>query len=262
MPGQLYAGNGIPTGIPGQARASAEPALALHRDHPQNALRLQSVSRAGRCSTDRTDDAAAYDSAGQNWDIKPARNSEKPVSAQHENPEGQRESDQNGDKEMRDGDSSSLGAESVRLTLQDSGIVGVRHGGLVEGEEAKYVGPLERWHAALSAQIAAELKGRASELSSARESRKRQLAETESQRSDLWMQLSRRIYRATCGEREIFRAGDVELVRWFRLVQLRQLEKSSVLRSQRCRSLDALFGALYAALIPVERARVNAELAP
>jgi hypothetical protein len=122
--------------------------------------------------------------------------------------------------------------------------------------------PLERWHSALAAQVAGELKGHAADLRTSDKSSDQQLAETQAQRALLWMQLSKQIYRATCGELAIFRAGDVELVRFFRLVQLRLLEKSSTVRSARCRQLDNLFGALYAALIPIERSRVDAELAP
>lgn len=125
----------------------------------------------------------------------------------------------------------------------------------------------ERWQVALCAGLCAELRARAEVLQDSKEPGNWRLAQVERDRALLWLDLSQRIADRTAGAEDPenparFSHRDVELIRWFRLVQLRQLRLSPPLNKQRCLQLDVLFHSVYAALIPRERAAVNREMLP
>lgn len=118
---------------------------------------------------------------------------------------------------------------------------------------------LERWHVALAGQIAAELRHSSVELKLVNQNGDGALSEVNRERAESWRRLSERMSERIAGVAGIeFLAGDIELVRWYALVQMRQLMRrdSKAVRTNRRMQVDHLSHALLAMLSNAERLKV------
>ncbi len=130
---------------------------------------------------------------------------------------------------------------------------------VAQGPSRRYVA-LEKWHAALAGKVALELRHNAIELRQRGERGDAQLADVNQERSGLWQELSERISERVAGVpgRE-FTANDLQLVRWYFLVQARLLfpewRTSKQLRDEHRAHIGSLTYALLWALAPGELAK-------
>lgn len=251
-----------PAGIPGQA-TSRFPGVLLDLDEHQKTLSFKSELPRVPLASGEADHRA--DNARENVHLLSAaageaRDRQRAEEANQEPGDGTERHGKTGALVEVGGEASQHGS-----VVRDhaSPVVEVGHNAAA-GRGAPF---LERWHAALALSCAAEHQAIADERLSSKDPKNWAHTEPEVDRANHWRDLAARIT-LDVGERDPetprphFQARDVELCRWFRIVQLRSRTRGRRERATREAQLDSLFKALYVALIPLERGKIIGVVTP